>query len=522
MRMYCLVRILVAAVLALAAGNLYAQSITWRIPTYGVEPAVAGIAKQSLAFDDQDNLYAFEYVAYTDGAAARLKHYLSATGALEWLRDIPISIYVANGWEIGFDVAGAALVSLGDDVVVVSNAPDVAGGGRIARYRASDGGLMWAAADSMAQAEYYAVTVDPSGDVIASGGTPASIGWYGHVAKFDGSSGTPRWSVDLTEASCASGPAYLLLNSVAADGNGDVVVAGALYYGNSGVAACVIKLRGTDGGVVWAHGYQPAVGESFVFGASMQLDAAGNAALGFTYDSLPNNNTVFGVVTFAATDGATLWANDVVKLNGQDAPYAQLTLDALGDVVVSNFGHTQVFDAADGHRHWANDAPVGGSIVVDPSAGGILVAHDDANGADTSGRHYSYFDLNPVDGAVRWESDLPVNTMAYWDVPHLIAADHAGHFAALQTESHICCIDSQALLVLASVTDGSVSWRVSDRDIGPSNASIQIDDSVSRNRSSVLTGDGGVVTSGVTYRWDDYQSFTSRILTKSARCGTGT
>ena len=461
--------------LAACSGLASAQSIGWRFQTYGEQPSIDGIPRQALAFDGRGGL--FEVVETTDSVAqgGHLKRIDVATGVLLWQAAVPATLNPP----IALDPKRMlALTAVGTDAALATTVFDTSYRAAVARYRGTDGALLWRALDPQARAAYDAVASDAGGAIIAGGAgfSAAQARWLGRVAKFDGS-GALLWAVDVDPiAACGSGNTDFAISGVRVDASGDVVVAGA-PRGDAAVGLCALKLRGDTGGVVWTANF-PLPANTQAISAQLALDANGNpaAVVGFQSGMV--------LLRFDGAAGTRTWM--------QPLAYATIdfTFDGAGNVVVSA-DTTQSYAAADGQARWATAATQTGSLALSAD-GSILIGSDFASQSGlASGRHFTYSALDPASGALRWSTDLDIDTLESWDfAAPALAIDGAGHFAALQAESAVCCTQ-RSLLALGRTTDGALAWSDSDPDLGPGAAQV--------HRGAATTPDGGIVTAGVTF-----------------------
>lgn len=494
------------------AQRCFAQTFTWRASTYGVESSVAGLAPQSLAFDANDDLYTLEYVAAATGTAVRLTHYATAVGAISWQTDVDASTYAMDYRETNDTVSTAAMAPIGIDAVVATTNYDSQFFAQVSRYRGGDGGLQWQTAEHADNGVgYNAAAVDNAGDIVATGSVGAAdSSLKGHAAKYHGADGSLAWSVDIDPTQCGGG-FFFYLTTVAIDSNGDVITAGESLQSGGTSAFCAFKLSGSDGSIVWSRGYQPPSLVQFSGSVSVVLDGSGNPLVASNYYSSGNASPA-ALVKLDASSGAVLWAQD--PLVGQLMLPGAFALDADGNAIVSS-QVTRKYSASDGHLMWAQDAPVAGAVAVDSNSSIIVAQNDALDPSVTTGRKIDFFGLSPVDGSQLWSSSYSLNTVAYWDYFNPVATDHSGHFAALQTQSEICCEEIQAVALHGSTGDGSIDWHFTDRDFAPSNAYLLSPDPAF-NRTSALTPDDGIVTVGMAHRGtsnDIYSDGSGRIMT---------
>ena len=480
--------------LATCSAAVSAQSIGWRAPTYGAQAAIAGETHQSLAFDSAGGLYTLDAIADSLLTGGRLKHFDVGSGALLWQVDLRSVYPPPSGMNETIGVA-----PLGADAVAITLDYDTDYHGAISRYRGSDGALLWRSVDPHAGVAFDAIATASTGAAVAAG---TSLGWplnaqHGYVTKYDGD-GALLWSADVDPSICGAGPSAYVLSGVAVDANGDVLAAGAPAH-DSHVVVCVVKLRGDTGERIWAAGYASPTAIAAAH-ADMRVDAQGNPLVSASYYGSGFASSA-AVVRFDGNSGAQIWAVDPVVQQGNHVMWLSLAAGADGSAFASSLT-TQAFAAGDGHLLWPADAPQAGNLAI-ASDGTVLVGANSAtNPYVSSGRHFTYSALNPADGSLHWSTDLPVDTVEYWDgASPLLASDAAGRFAALQSQSELCCT-RQTLVAVGGAGTGTIAWSHADPDAGPGKAWLGLEgDTFSHTRSSVLTSDGGIVTSGITTIW---------------------
>lgn len=496
----------------LVSTGLSAQSIGWHAATYGEVAAVAGRPSQALAFDAGGGVFTLEMIADSALKGVRLKHF-DAAGQLLWHTDLPTEIYPPTGV---YDLA--ALTALGDDAVVATLGYDNTYRGQLLRFRGSDGTLLWQTTDPTPNGSAFeALSADTAGNILAAG---TSVNWplneqRGHVAKFS-ADGRPLWTADIPATQCGAAPGVLVLSIVAEDVDGNVTAGGAPAY-DKHVTACGVKLSGDAGTVLHAAGYSPAAALQ-TLGVIDSADAQGNLLIATQYFANSPSSWAVSLVRFDAASMNVTWAIDTLTLHGQQATPLGLAADGAGNAIVSGYDRTQSFAAATGQPLWATEANVGGAAAIG-SEGSVLIGSDFASDSIvTTGRNFSYTALDPADGSVRWSVDQPIATFEYWDGPPRLAADANGHYAALQSQSHLCCT-TQALLDYGDVADGAIGWTHADPDIGRGTGVLDVGADTSQTRSSVATPDAAVISSGSTTRWyaSSYDHSAQLLTTKRAQ-----
>jgi hypothetical protein len=190
---------------------------------------------------------------------------------------------------------------------------------------ASDPTLEWAIAldgGNNKNDSARALAVDAAGDVIGAG----QLGDEFAVVKRRGDNGALVWKRVMTGAHSGTSAA-----AVAVDSAGDVYAAGTLVNETAGASFAVVKLRGSDGGVVWVAAKKAGEARALALGKSGDLVAVG--ALG----SGPAER--FGVMRLSRADGQVLWT----QLRGSNAGRAEaVAIDAEGDpIAVGSVGAKQ-------------------------------------------------------------------------------------------------------------------------------------------------------------------------------------
>jgi len=454
-----------------AAAPALAQSITWRIPEYGVGASVAGTPRQSLAFDATGNLYAFAETVDANGTGLRLQHYQSPAGDVLWQRDFP-SLLGTIAW--GFSTA--ALTSVGEDAVVTTTDYDTHLFARIARVRGSDGAILWQSErHGSEELVLHAAAFDTTGDILAAG----SVGPYngpilGRVAKFRGSDGENVWNADVDPTLCGmTPPTAFHLVDIATDSHADVLVVG-MSVSDALIAFCAFKLDGNSGAMLWWHG-EPRNGGVGL--PHLAVDGNGNVVIGTANGGSPSV-----LVKLNGASGELVWGKDALPSN------TLFALDTSGNVIVSADA-TRAYAATDGHALWPQDSPLAGTPVV--SAGVIVLAS-----SEPANSRIRFAGLDVQNGSPLWNSIFDVGTQDYWNSLAL-AADQNGHFAALQADT-LCCVDRQLLTIAGETASGALDWHASDPLAGISQALLEEPNPYLR-RMSALTADGGVITAGTAY-----------------------
>ncbi|GMU37766.1 MAG: PQQ-binding-like beta-propeller repeat protein [Phycisphaerae bacterium] len=251
----------------------------------------------------------------------------------------------------------------------------------VLKFNAADGALIWSrtfnGGPGISDAALVVAT-DRDGNVYAGGHTVGD-GADCLIVKFD-ADGVFHWSQTW------DGPASAPYSQEAVR---DLLVApdGDLVMLTDGVMATlhpdyvVIKYDAADGSMIWSRNWGVNGGD---YPVDMEIDAAGDVYV--TGDALNNGSVEYGTIKLRGSDGALLWA-EYDAAGFREAAYA-LALDAEGGVYVtgwsdphgdqSKFMHnlfTVKRDAATGSRWWTHEYgeaclwcyDAGGDLVIDDS-----------------------------------------------------------------------------------------------------------------------------------------------------------
>jgi outer membrane protein assembly factor BamB len=145
------------------------------------------------------------------------------------------------------NVVAAGSLQEHDRIPADSNAPEHFHAVKIAR----EGGIIWStsAAGNFVYGHAFALSLDPSGNVIAAGDQDGSLA----VVKFSGPGGRVLWT------RAAAGP---IARGVAVDGAGDVAATGETLGADRFSRFAVLKLRGVNGADYFADPTPPDVPET--------------------------------------------------------------------------------------------------------------------------------------------------------------------------------------------------------------------------------------------------------------------
>ncbi len=240
------------------------------------------------------------------------------------------------------------------------------------------------------------MAVDAKGDVavLAVTSGPQVV-----VAKIDGSTGAAAWTpVPLADMVFT---ADLLL---AADASANFVVAGR----NADGITRIVKLRGTDGSVLWSVTFGPPV-QGGLAPRALAVDALGDVTLAaadpYWYADLE-------VMKFSGADGAALWPSPLfiagasypgtfagLGVDGSGAAYAASGFQVTSGGGISFVNRLWKLDGATGNTVWTSDLqfpPLQDALAV--SAGGdVTIA-----GTQRSSSDLAIYRLSGVDGSAVW------------------------------------------------------------------------------------------------------------------------
>lgn len=254
-----------------------------------------------------------------------------------------------------------------------------------------------------------AVAIDGAGDVVVGGGAfPADLDQTDFVMRLDDVTGAVLWRWETVNA-----PLSIPLNDLILDATGDVIAAA----GRLGGAGFVVKLSGSDGTEIWRRD----LGEAF----SVAADASGDVFAGATGS----------VHKLSGGDGSDIWDTDL----GGGATVA-VAIDPFGDVLAADHsGNTTKLDGSSGVQLWQTDVGFDfrGAITVD-GAGDVI-----------SG----IYKLSGADGTVLWQMNGQRAT----------AVDAAGDVFAVSDTFQNCgsvlLSETYEVMKLSGI-DGSVIWSV--------------------------------------------------------------
>ncbi len=237
---------------------------------------------------------------------------------------------VVNGTANGDDRANALAVDQAGDVVAAGVIQSATAGFAVAKFAGATGVERWRAmlkgsADGFGEA--LAVAVDRTGDVVAVGRVTNNVSGIDFVVvKLSGATGAQIWRRDIDGA---------LSNDVAlavtVDGSGDVVASGFFINPETGADFVVLKLDGANGGEVWRRILNGAASQADL-AVALTVDGSGDViAAGTLANGTPESpRPDFVVVKLARATGAELW-RAVFAGGGARA----VAVDEMSDVVAA-------------------------------------------------------------------------------------------------------------------------------------------------------------------------------------------
>jgi hypothetical protein len=185
------------------------------------------------------------------------------------------------------------------------------------------------------------------------------------------------------------------VRALAVDRTGEAIIAGASYNSSGNADFYTAKYRGTNGALVWERRYGFSInGDDSAVACA--VDALGNVVVtGYSYNG--SGNTDFYTAKYNPTNGLPIWERRYNNpANTDDYPTA-LSVDKLGNVIVSGFYYTTNTDAdfytvkysgVNGALLWEKRHAGGGggddlaAAVTTDSNGNVLVTGQTWNGSN--------------------------------------------------------------------------------------------------------------------------------------------
>jgi outer membrane protein assembly factor BamB len=328
----------------------------------------------------------------------------------------------------------------------------------VSKLRGTDGVLLWSFSSSMAVRD---LALDLSEDVVF-------VAEDGTVGKVRGTDGADLWTshIDISPGECGTSNGFA--ESVGLDGAGDVFVAGRSCV--PGPYFAVVKLRGTDGAVLWHH----FIESSFLATPrAIAVDGAGDAvAAGGTLDS------IFTVVKLQGSDGSQLWRRELKGtktgpccsffLNFNQA--RSVVVDQVGDAIAAGFVENEGTDldfavvklaSGSGVELWrytlngtANDEDSAFQVAVEPG-GDLLVS---GNVKNIEGPAFAMVKIAGATGSELWRRELRGTSRRGAGELTSIAIDGMGNVLAGGRIDNKRS-DNDLLLLKFRGTDGAELWR---------------------------------------------------------------
>jgi hypothetical protein len=187
------------------------------------------------------------------------------------------------------------------------------------------------------------LTTDPTKIVVDSVGDVIVIGGGFLTTKYSGWDGSVIWTNHHYDA---GGNGYAYPIDLAADPDGNVVVAGAAQNTSGDTDIYTAKYAAASGALIWGKRYSgPADGTDQP--VALGLDAQGNVVV--TGNSLGEGaDWDFYTAKYAAADGALLWQRRYEGPAGHEDKVAAVAVDLDGNVLVTGWSYSS-------HSFWSSD-----------------------------------------------------------------------------------------------------------------------------------------------------------------------
>lgn len=341
-------------------------------------------------------------------------------------------------------------------------------GWKITKFHGATGAVLWQTiwnSTGNGPDQAYAMTLDPAGNVIATG-----YEWNGSdgdikTIKFDGRSGAIVWETSI--AGTPGGNDFGIY--ISTDKSGNAYVGGSTWNGVDDDMRTV-KYAAGDGAVIWDRTFAgPGNGPDYVF--ALAVDPAGNVIV--TGESRTLNNPLgdpdWKTIKYAAADGAIAWEKTAAGIpGGLDIP-TDIAIDAAGNAVV--IGYVSVDAAGNTDMKVIKYAAADGAIIweagfADASGGGdfaYAIALDLAGNAIVSGPAFSGTDYDwktikfaAANGALLWERSFAGSGNAN-DVPIAVTIDQSGN-AIVGGRNHNG-LNKDMKIIAYAASDGATLWE---------------------------------------------------------------
>jgi hypothetical protein len=250
----------------------------------------------------------------------------AADGQELWRREID----GADGMD---DVASAVAIDDSGKIVVAGRFETAADGPLffVTKLSSGNGSEVWS--EEVASGEARAVAIDLARDVVVCGTLSGDFA----VVKLERNSGSVVWQKTVSGTRDDGDDAA---TSVAVDSNGDVVAVGGLLNLTSNRDGHVVKLSGADGDVVWDEsivGTFPAAAGSDA-AIAVTIDDGGDVAIAGRRVH-EGNDLAFGVTKLRGVDGGRLWATDLSAAAGSTQQANAVAFDPYGHVLAAGSLH---------------------------------------------------------------------------------------------------------------------------------------------------------------------------------------
>ena len=390
---------------------LHAQTATevwvkrYNGPANGTDYATA------LAVDNTGNVIVtgWSVVSANDGYDYYTAKYAGANGALLWEKRYNSAPFGGDGSvSIGVDTVGNVIVTGESDTNGYTDF-------YTAKYSAADGALIWEKRyDSPAHGNDVPadMVVDAAGDVIVTGYIYNPFGITNadyYTAKYATANGALLWERRYNGPADGNDKAF----SVAVDATGNVAVTGYSTAATGRSDYYTARYAAADGALLWEKRYN-WTGTADDIANSVAIDGEGNVIV--TGESVGSgSNFDYYTAKYAVADGALLWekryngpANDLDKA-------CRVAVDPAGNVIVTGSSistalqrdyYTAKYAAANGALLWEKRLPTSSndsfSMAVD-ALGSVVVTGESYEPAGNN-RDYYTAKYAAADGALLWEA----------------------------------------------------------------------------------------------------------------------
>ncbi len=387
--------------------------------------------------------------------------------------------------------ADAVTVDANGDIVAAGKLSDqfFVGSNRFAvvKLAARDGAVLWrreiTGTNESSNNEAKAVAVTAEGDVVAAGVTTFDVRVF-TVVKINGATGELIWRRGIQ----GSGPSnFAYAQSVAVDGNGDVVAAGYSIIDADGLLTTV-KLASATGEVIWRR---DVTGTAFDGWAdSVRVDAVGDVIASGTVlncktDPPCDSQDIhydFHVLKMSGGNGTLIWRRSLRgTTRGGDDEAVSAAIDASGDVIAAGYTENTntKYDVTvaklardSGEVVWrtdingaANEDDFASSVVLD-AQGNAVVVGDTVNSPGS--RDFSVFKLSGASGGEVWRLLLRGAAGAS-NYAQAVALDANGDVLAAGETQNFDPSMSEFTVVKARGDTGAEVWHhLADGDLGES------------------------------------------------------